>query len=132
MSGTEKVAIEALRIIDSGKYTYGQNRDKGYLDDDVMDCSEFVYHAYRKAGFLDFPALNSHSMALSFTKVVEPAAGDIVYWKRGHVGIVEDPEKGTFLGAQSKKSGLRRDNYKKGWWANQGGMTFFRYGRPSE
>ena len=76
MSDTAKLAQEALRIIDSGKFSYGQNRDEGYLDDKVMDCSEFVYHAYRNAGFMDFPALNSHSMATRFQEVDDEQDGN--------------------------------------------------------
>ena len=127
-SDKSKVVEEARKIIQSGKYKYGQSRAAGYLDDDMMDCSEFVYHAYRNAGFSQFPPLSSSEMAATFAKVVgEPEAGDIVYWSMGHVGIVEDPAAGTFLGAQSSKSGLREDNYKQGWWAGQAGRQFLRF-----
>jgi cell wall-associated NlpC family hydrolase len=114
MADRKTVVAEAQKIVNSGKYTYGQNREKGYLTDDVMDCSEFVYHSYHNAGFTAFPTHNSHTMAAQFTEVAAPEAGDIVYWKMGHVGIVEDPDAGTFLGAQSKKSGLKQANYKTG------------------
>lgn len=128
MADMKNVVDEAQRIIDSKKYKYGQSRAPGYLDDDKMDCSEFIYHAYRNAGFIDFPALNSHGFTKDplFTEVTEPAAGDIIYWSMGHVGIVKDPKEGTFLNAQSEKSGLRVENYKKGWWAVQAGRKFFR------
>jgi cell wall-associated NlpC family hydrolase len=130
MSDTRKVATEALKIIDSGKYKYGQSRAEGYLKDDMMDCSEFVYQSYHNAGFSTFPALSSKSMSTELKEVTEPQAGDIVYWSIGHVAIVEDPAQGTFLGAQSAKSGLRRDNYKTGWWSRQAGRKFLRYVAP--
>jgi cell wall-associated NlpC family hydrolase len=127
MADRKQVVEEARKIVNSGKYTYGQSRAPGYLDDAIMDCSEFVYQAYKKAGFLAFPELNSHYMAATFQEVTEPEPGDIVYWSRGHVGIVVDPEAGTFLNAQSKKSGLGQSTYKDGWWKGQSGRKFLRY-----
>jgi len=128
MGDLSKVAEEARKIVDSGQYSYGQSRAEGYLTDNIMDCSEFVYHSYRNAGFLTFPALDSKNMALTFQEVTEPQVGDIVYWSLGHVAIIENPTTGDFLGAQSTKSGLKRANYKTGWWSNQAGRKFLHYG----
>ena len=130
MPDTTQVPKEALKLINGGKYTYKQVRSKGYLDDAFMDCSEFVYQSYRNAGFLDFPAINSHAMARQFKTITDPQPGDIVYWPRGHVGIVADATLGTFLGAQS--SGLARASYKTGYWAMQSGRQFLRYSPPTE
>ena len=121
----QRVLLEGRKIINAHRYTYGQSRANGYTSDDIMDCSEFVYQSYRRAGFGSFPALNSHEMAKQFTTITHPEPGDIIYWSRGHVGLVDDPAKGTFLGAQS--SGLAQANYKSGWWSTQAGKKFLRY-----
>jgi cell wall-associated NlpC family hydrolase len=123
------VVSAAKKIIDSKKYSYdkGGNREEGWLDDDKMDCSEFVLQSYRRAGFVKFPAVSSHMMAKIFASVRENEveAGDIVYWSTGHAGIVVNPSSGTFAGAQS--SGLAIANYKQGWWASRGDKKFLRY-----
>jgi hypothetical protein len=98
--GRPAVVQAALKIIESGKYRYGQSRAPGWKNDDVMDCSEFVYQAYRAAN-LPIPALGSHQMAQTFPAIADPLAGDIVYWEMG-VGIVEIP-RSAFLGAQARR-----------------------------
>ena len=99
-------------------------------DDDVMDCSEFVYSVYASgAGITGFPYLNSHAIAASskFEKVTEPGAGDIVYWSQGHVAIVENPETGEFIGSQTS-TGVARSNYKTNvYWKARAGRTFYRW-----
>lgn len=104
-------------------------RKPGYLDDDVMDCSEFVYQVYTKAGVSGVPALNSHAIAASsdFEAVETPKEGDIVYWKQGHVAIVVDPETGEFIGSQTS-TGVARSNYLQNiYWSARPGRKFFRY-----
>ena len=153
----DKVVEEARKIVVCGKYTYKQVRedqDPNWKNDSFMDCSEFVYQSYQRAGFTTFPALNTSGIADDAKKnaakekgLVDKARniqggffrvekeddvvpGDIVYWP-GHVGIVEDPKEGTFLAAASTKSGLRRDNYKTGiYWSKRSGRTFIRYLPP--
>jgi len=129
MASGKDVVSQAKLIVEGGKYTYGQSRAEGYLDDDIMDCSEFVYHSYRNAGYANFPAHNSEAMLKNFKELTdsEVQAGDIVYWP-GHVAIVDDPTTGKFLGAQSKKSGLRFDNYiTSPYWSKRTGRKFLRY-----
>ena len=114
-----------------GLYSYDPKgkRGSGYLDDKVMDCSEFVYQAYLQAGFGKFPVLNSHGIASAsdFTAVKDPLPGDIVYWSHGHVAIVEDPATGEFIGSQSS-TGPARSNYKTNvYWKARLGRKFFRW-----
>src|SRR5689334_23478699 len=62
----DKVVEEARKIIDSGKYTYKQVRedqDPNWKNDSFMDCSEFIYQSYQRAGFTTFPALNTSGIA---------------------------------------------------------------------
>jgi hypothetical protein len=116
-----------------GKYRYdpeGARDAKGnpVLDDDMMDCSEFVYAVYVEAGVAPFTYLNSHAIAESsrFEKVETPLAGDIVYWMQGHVGIVENPDTGEFIGSQSS-TGVARSNYKTNvYWGARLGRAFYR------
>jgi cell wall-associated NlpC family hydrolase len=132
MPTASPIVTHAQSFVSSGKYSYGQKRGAGYLDDNVMDCSEFVFQAYRAAGRGGFPAINSAEMAKRFKEIKESdvVAGDIIYWT-GHVAIVKDPAKGLMLHAASTKSGLREDNYKTNtYWKNRGGRKFLRYEGP--
>ena len=136
MGDTSRVVEAAKTIITAGKHQYGQVRGKGWLEDDVMDCSEFVYHAYRDAGFASFPAADTAGMGKTLSKVLGPVQtpqpGDIIYWDygrgdgKGHVGIVEDPVKGTFLGSQTS-TGPASASYKEGYWSTKGEIHFLRY-----
>lgn len=117
-----------------GKYSYDKKglRDAKGLpksDDDVMDCSEFVYAVYVGVGIHGFTYLNSHAIANSaaFQKVDEPLAGDLVYWSQGHVAIVENPETGEFIGSQTS-TGVDRSNYKTNvYWKARPGRAFYRW-----
>jgi len=116
-----------------GKFAYdkaGLREANGLpkADDEVMDCSEFVYSVYQRAGISGFNYLNSHGIARSdkFEKVDVPRPGDIVYWPQGHVAIVENPETGEFIGSQSS-TGVARSNYKTNvYWGSRSGRSFFR------
>lgn len=122
----------ALQIVDSNKYAYDPdgNRAQGWLDDDKMDCSEFVLQSYRKAGFSAFPVFSSLMMAKRFQIVQETdiQPGDIIYWSTGHVGIVIDPAAGIFAGSQTS-TGPKKANYKHGYWSTRGKISFLRYGQ---
>lgn len=118
-----------------GKYKYDKKgiREATGLpkaNDDVMDCSEFVYSVYIRAGISDFPYLNSHAItaSIAFEKVTgKPLPGDIVYWSQGHVAIVENPETGEFIGSQSS-TGVARSNYKTNvYWKVRQGQAFYRW-----
>ena len=131
MGVDSKVVKAAKQIIESQKYSYDAegNRGEGFLDDDKMDCSEFVIQSYRKAGFVRFPILSSRMMASQLEPVSNESdvqAGDIIYWSTGHVGIVVDPVRGTFAGSQTS-TGPKIANYKNGYWAVHGAKTFLRY-----
>ena len=123
-----KKAQEMIR-----KYGYDKKglRDSKGLpksDDDVMDCSEFVYSVYSGVGIRGFSYLNSHTIANSskFEKVDTPSPGDIVYWPQGHVAIIENPETGEFIGSQSS-TGVDRSNYKTNvYWKARPGRVFYR------
>ncbi len=130
-----KLLARATEMI--GKYKYdsrGIRLPSGLPDseDDVMDCSEFVFAVYSKAGVEGVPYLNSHGIAGSslYEEVAEPQAGDIVYWRRGHVAIVEDPVSGAFIGSQTS-TGVARSNYKTNiYWKNVEHRKFYRWRGP--
>jgi cell wall-associated NlpC family hydrolase len=116
-----------------GKYKYDKKgKRSGGLpktDDDLMDCSEFVWTVYKDVGIPGFPYLNSHAIAKSsrFEKVDSPSAGDIVYWTQGHVAIVENAGTGEFIGSQTS-TGVARSNYKTNvYWKARTGRAFFRW-----
>jgi cell wall-associated NlpC family hydrolase len=113
-----------------------------------MDCSLFVRTAYQNAGFKDFPTNEtSRQMAAdtkNFTVVSNPQPGDLVYWPMkgntyGHIGIVNDPNAGTFSTAFSSTStipgndsGIHQANYTTNrYWSQQPGRMFLRYKSPS-
>lgn len=131
-------ALSLLRGRDGGdgkfvkfKYDSRGNRGPGYLDDDVMDRSEFVYQVFTRARFGDFPRLNSHGYASSggFTKSETPQRGDIVYWSRGHVAIVLAPGTGEFAGSQTS-TGPAKSNYLQNiFWKAQPGRAYYRWAK---
>jgi murein DD-endopeptidase / murein LD-carboxypeptidase len=102
-------------------YEYGGNSRNG------IDCSHFVYTVYEQAGYR-YPYTGSGGdwRNAGFVEVEAPQAGDVIKWE-GHVGIVVDQRKETFIGAQSE--GVAETSYKKGkYWGNIK-HEYFRYNK---
>jgi hypothetical protein len=49
----------------------------------------------------------------------------LVLWD-GHVGIITDPQRGTFIGAQTS-TGVAQASYTGGYWATRSGKRFLRF-----
>lgn len=121
MMGTRyEWASKAARPIDGiigikGKYT---------------DCSGFVRAVYDEVFPIEGLGARDDLNALKFQTIDlfedtdKPQAGDIVCWD-GHVGIVYDPDKGTFIGAQTS-SGVMVASYTSGYWATTKAVKKFR------
>jgi hypothetical protein len=96
------------------------------IPDTEMDCSHFVQYLYEQAGlYYDYaPSRVLYGGMEPFKRVRYPEAGDVIVW-RGHVGVVVDPEEGTFLSAVD--SGVKTQSYKSGYWKRRGQPHFLRY-----
>lgn len=46
----------------------------------------------------------------------EAKPGDIILWD-GHIGIIADPQAGTFVGAQAEKVGITEASFTTGYWS---------------
>lgn len=109
-------------------YEQMQGREISYAE---MKCNQFVVAVLRASVNPKFPYMLANDFASSpyFQKVTEPQAGDLVHWP-GHIGIVLDPDQGTFIGSQTS-TGVAEANYKKGYWnGSYGGKkpdAFLRY-----
>lgn len=111
-------------------YQWGGNSREG------IDCSHLVHQVYNGAG-LDYPFTTTTQdwEKAGFHQVTEPEAGDVILWSPvdgnsyGHVGIVIDPEKQLFIGAQTpvEKASYAPDRY----WGRRP-FIFLRFGPPSE
>lgn len=88
-----------------------------------IDCSHFVWRVYSETVS---SKINEHFFTsaendhLFFNKIssAEAKQGDVICWGNEHCGIVVDPEKGTFIGAQCS-TGVAEASYKHGCWAKQ-------------
>ena len=130
----EKI-VAVARLMMGTEYEWG-SKDARPIDGIVgntgrnTDCSGFVRAVYDevfpKEGLGvrdDLNALRFQSIDL-FEDTAEPQRGDIVCWD-GHVGIVCDPAKGTFIGAQTS-TGVMVASYTSGYWASTKTVKKFR------
>ena len=96
-----------------------------------IDCSHFVWQIYSKqvsSAINEHFFTNAENDHLFFNKVssLEVKKGDVICWGNEHCGIVVDPEKGTFIGAQSS-TGVALANYKQGVWARNHYFLQYKY-----
>jgi cell wall-associated NlpC family hydrolase len=132
----ESVAAMRSAMQDAAKdwkgtpYLLGGNSKEG------IDCSHFVYqvlNAARKktaaAGLapqlIDYRSTGTIEASGLFFPVPIPEPGDLVLWD-GHVGIITDPQRGTFIGAQTS-TGVAQASYTGGYWATRSGKRFLRF-----
>jgi NlpC/P60 family len=96
------------------------------IQDTDMDCSHFVQYLYEQAGlYYEYePSRVLYAGMEPFKRVRNPEAGDVIVWL-GHMGVVVDPEAGTFLSAVT--SGVKMRSYKEGYWKRRGRPHFLRY-----
>jgi len=96
------------------------------IPDTEMDCSHFVQYLYEQAGlYYEYaPSRVLYAGMEPFKRVRYPEAGDVIVWL-GHMGIVVDPEEGTFLSAV--RSGVKTYSYRSGYWKRRGRPHFLRY-----
>lgn len=128
-----KARAEMLKIADRWKgtpYLIGGNSSGG------VDCSHFIYQVVNSMreeveGRSQNPQVvnyrNTAAMESSglFIAVTSPEMGDLVFWE-GHVGIVVNPQLGTFIGAQSS-TGVAVSNFSRGYWAKRSVKAFLRF-----
>jgi len=91
-----------------------------------LDCSHLVHYLYGRVG-LHYRYMDSGKLYAGgpgFKRVAEPRSGDLVVW-RGHVGIVADPERRTFLSAL--RTGVEITSYDSHYWKSRGEARFLRY-----
>jgi cell wall-associated NlpC family hydrolase len=99
----------------------------GFLIPDTdMDCSHFVQYLYEQAGlYYEYaPTRILYAGMEPFKRVRHPEAGDVIVWQ-GHMGVVVDPEEGTFLSVV--RSGVKVHFYHSGYWKSRGRPHFLRY-----
>ena len=92
-----------------------------------LDCSHLVHAFYAKAGL---PYRYATSRALyggrnEFRRVLQPDSGDLVVW-RGHVGIVIDPTRHSFLSALRRR--IKVSSYVSNYWKKRGEPRFLKFG----
>jgi hypothetical protein len=82
-------------------------------------CNQFVVAVLRESVDPSFPMISADEFASNknFVKVDAPQKGDLVHFS-GHIAIVTDPDKGTFIGAQTS-TGVGKASYKSGWWSGE-------------
>jgi cell wall-associated NlpC family hydrolase len=84
-------------------------------------CNQFVVACIRAALDAKFPMITADDFAANahFIKVNDAKRGDLIHFP-GHIGIVTDPDHGTFWGSQGSKEGdhgVSSANYKgKSYW----------------
>ncbi len=91
-----------------------------------LDCSHLVHYLYGQVG-LHYRYMDSGKLYTGgpgFKRVAVPRSGDLVVW-RGHVGIVADPERQTFLSAL--RTGVEITSYDSHYWKSRGEARFLRY-----
>ncbi len=95
------------------------------------DCSHLVHSLYERVG-LHYPYATSRTLYQGieeFQRVLQPTSGDVVVW-RGHMGIVVDPSRHSFLSALKK--GVKISSYISDYWQHRGTPRFFRFALPVE
>jgi hypothetical protein len=105
-----------------------ESRDGGLSK---LDCSHLVHTIYDRAGF-PYPYASSSDLYAGveeFRMVMHPHSGDLVVWP-GHVGIVVNPSKTTFLSAL--RSGVGVESYASAYWKDRGRPRFYRYVKVTE
>jgi cell wall-associated NlpC family hydrolase len=96
-----------------------------------FDCSHLVHSLYGRVG-LHYHYATSRTLYQGieeFQRVLEPMSGDVIVW-RGHMGIVVDPAKHSFLSAL--KTRVKTSSYTSGYWKHRGPPRFFRFGSIAE
>ncbi|HEY2646575.1 MAG TPA: NlpC/P60 family protein [Candidatus Acidoferrales bacterium] len=96
-----------------------------------FDCSHLVHSLYNRVG-LHYPYATSRALYQGvdeFQRVLEPISGDVVVW-RGHMGIVVDPAKHSFLSAL--RMHVKISSYISNYWKLRGTPRFFRFAAPVE
>jgi cell wall-associated NlpC family hydrolase len=91
-----------------------------------LDCSHFVHALYDRVG-LTYHYGTSRSLyggTRIFRRVIEPEPGDLVAW-RGHIGIVVNPVRHSFLSAL--RSGVKVSSYESRYWKLRGHPRFLHY-----
>ena len=91
-----------------------------------FDCSHLVHSLYERVG-LHYQYATSHTLYRGieeFQRVLQPISGDVVVW-RGHMGIVVDPSRHSFLSAL--KTRVKTSSYISGYWKHRGPPRFFRF-----
>jgi cell wall-associated NlpC family hydrolase len=96
-----------------------------------IDCSGFVTNVLLTAlANQRFEPLVQNITLLRTTPVLEtiekPDQGDLILWN-GHGGIVWNPARGEFIGAQTS-TGVAIASYRSGFWSKQPGAIFRRFG----
>jgi hypothetical protein len=96
------------------------------IPDTDLDCSHFVQYLYEQAGlYYEYaPSRVLYAGMEPFKRVRYPEAGDVIVWQ-GHMGVVVDPEEGTFLSAV--RSGVKTYSYRSAYWKRRGRPHFLRY-----
>ena len=91
-----------------------------------LDCSHLVHALYKDFG-LSYHYTTSRVLYKgihAFERVTQPESGDLVVWQ-GHVGLVVDPVRHTFISSLNK--GVRTACYVSSYWKHYGVPRFFRY-----
>jgi hypothetical protein len=91
-----------------------------------LDCSHLVHALYENFG-LSYRYTTSRVLYKgihAFSRVTQPESGDLVVWQ-GHVGLVVDPVRHTFISSLNK--GVRTACYVSSYWKHYGVPRFFRY-----
>lgn len=125
----DKIVKDAKTWI-GDKYKYGGNSKTN-----GVDCSHFVNDVFKEVGikYPYTPVNGNKGAALDVWKkngfkVVTGTVhkGDIILFN-GHMGIITDPVKKTFIGAQSS-TGVAETSYAKGsyWGSSAGDFTIMR------
>jgi len=108
------------------RYHWGGNSRGG------IDCSHFVWQVYHKIVDRTIPVhffTSSGNDHLLFNRISPTSVmkGDVIVWGEQHVGIVVEPNEGTFIGAQCS-TGVAGAHYKHGYWAQP--HYFLQFKRP--
>jgi len=125
---SDRIAHVARNFEKTVGYEIGYGQGEG-----EMVCNQFVVAVLRASVDRNFEYALADEFVQSpkLSVPTSPAPGDLVHWP-GHIGVVLDPDQGTFIGSQSS-TGVAISNYKKGWWGGEyGGRApdyFLRWGR---
>lgn len=95
---------EVVKLGTGKTYVLGSTGPNSY------DCSSLVWRAMQNVMGYKGPrwttaTWKSVAASIGAVQVSSPAVGDIAWWP-GHVGIVDDPSKGTYFSARSPKYGI--------------------------